>query len=500
MPSNENANSSVQPGSGATSTAIDNGTVIAAINAINAHITNPSGAHPATAIHYSGGNVWADGTANPATDVDAQLSKIITNLRPTTNGASGAHRLGSASIVGAINTIAAGTTYSILQALKLASNLEYGGGSAWADGTTTPAVSIETQLDNITSWLGGSLGGTGAGKISATAAGTRVTTTVSGQIGELDTSKGGLAQTNTWTVANTFSNLINANGASGDTNAAVKTAGTPTARKLLWETASTANAKVRLYASINLGFELTTNASWNGANWAKDTTGLVAAHMLFSSNLSSTACIRLLYYSNTSNATFADTDWTGEVRVKAPTSGGIGSARVTTIDGEDGSITTPAQTYVRWLPGLGGIEGDGTGWTIGDQGKLTINTSSPNKVVFPVKLPHGANVSAIDLWILPKNTGAVRPFPPPTVPSFTFWSSDPTTGGTSNLVSQADSTGSAAAYEALHSISTGAGITISNSANRYTLAFTPESGANASAFVFLGVKFTYTLTKTTFQD
>lgn len=60
---------------------------------------------------YAGGAAWADGTANPATTVEAQLDKVITDLA----GASGSAKIGGA----AINTtdLAAGTVQAQLSSI-----------------------------------------------------------------------------------------------------------------------------------------------------------------------------------------------------------------------------------------------------------------------------------------------------------------------------------------------------------------------------------------------
>lgn len=74
----------------------------ALLQAIHDHVVLASGAHAATAISYAGGGNWADGTTNPATTVEGQLDKIISDLAPST---------GSAKIGGAASgtDIAAGT-------------------------------------------------------------------------------------------------------------------------------------------------------------------------------------------------------------------------------------------------------------------------------------------------------------------------------------------------------------------------------------------------------
>lgn len=80
---------------------------------INAHINQASGAHAASAVSYAGGGNWVDGTTNPATTVEAQLDKIISDLVAT----AGAARIGAA----ASGNLPAGTVRSQLDALDATS-------------------------------------------------------------------------------------------------------------------------------------------------------------------------------------------------------------------------------------------------------------------------------------------------------------------------------------------------------------------------------------------
>lgn len=126
-----------------------------------------SGLKNASSLDYAGGPTWADGTTNPAASVESQLDKIISDLN-LTSGSGGSGRIGSSAIVGANDTIAAGTLASQLLLLKQASHIEYAGGPTWADGTTNPATLVESQLDKILTDIGGS---GGASKVGATTVG-----------------------------------------------------------------------------------------------------------------------------------------------------------------------------------------------------------------------------------------------------------------------------------------------------------------------------------------
>lgn len=102
-----------------------------------AHIADAVDAHLATAIGYAGGAVWADSTTNPATTVEAQLDKIITDLT-STSGNRGAGKL----------TMPAG--------------------SAWADGTVNGATRLDSFIARIISDLAGTGGLQKIGPLSST--------------------------------------------------------------------------------------------------------------------------------------------------------------------------------------------------------------------------------------------------------------------------------------------------------------------------------------------
>lgn len=91
---------------GSAPNSIASGTVLtqltALLTALQTHVNQTTGSHAATSISYAGGGNWADATTNPATTVEGQLDKIISDLSPST---------GSAKIGGAASgtDIAAGT-------------------------------------------------------------------------------------------------------------------------------------------------------------------------------------------------------------------------------------------------------------------------------------------------------------------------------------------------------------------------------------------------------
>lgn len=132
-------------------------------------------------LNFLGGPSWFDGTTNPATSINDQFKKIISDLA----GTGGAAKVG------------------------------FAGSGVWADGSTNPSTSIENQLDKIVLDLSAHTGAGGAAKIGFTPAGNLSSTRIDTALAELDTEKAGLALTNTFSAANTFSAGITISGAVG---------------------------------------------------------------------------------------------------------------------------------------------------------------------------------------------------------------------------------------------------------------------------------------------
>lgn len=133
MPSPSNPAQTVSPGPGPQQGGGGGGGGAVAA-ALLAHISDASGAHAASAISYAGDGTWADGTTNPAGNVETQLDKVIGDLG-TGDGAG---------------------------------KIQYNGGATWADGTTNPATTLGSQIDKIITDLAStaaSPGSSGADKI-----------------------------------------------------------------------------------------------------------------------------------------------------------------------------------------------------------------------------------------------------------------------------------------------------------------------------------------------
>lgn len=116
----------------------------ALLGALNAHVARAAGAHASSAIAYAGGGAWADASANPASTVDAQLTKLVADLA----AAAGAARIGAA----ASGNLPAGTVRSQLDALD-----------ATAVRTTVPNAFTAAQTVN------GAAGDTNAALLTTTA-------------------------------------------------------------------------------------------------------------------------------------------------------------------------------------------------------------------------------------------------------------------------------------------------------------------------------------------
>jgi hypothetical protein len=87
------------------------GTVKSQLDALLGFVNSAGGgATTAAAVSYAGGGSWADGTTNPATNVEAQLDKIVADLA----AAAGAARVGAA----ASGSIPAGTVRSQLDFVR----------------------------------------------------------------------------------------------------------------------------------------------------------------------------------------------------------------------------------------------------------------------------------------------------------------------------------------------------------------------------------------------
>lgn len=147
----------------------------------NTHVTGLAASTGAALVGYNGGGTWADGTTNPATTVEAQLDKVISDLAGAT---------GSAKI------------YSALQ--------DAGGGYSLSAGTLASQLLalITKQKDHETDTSAAHA----ASAIDFVPGGTLVATNVQTALEELRGDKGELSGNNAWTGTNSFAAQTTVNG------------------------------------------------------------------------------------------------------------------------------------------------------------------------------------------------------------------------------------------------------------------------------------------------
>lgn len=111
------------------------------VTQLAAHVNSGTG-HAAATITYAGGAAWADGTTNPATDVETQLDKILTDL----GAAGGAAKVyADASALAYQFGLTAGTLASQLVAIQ--AYLDAGPlGTSTATYTSTQTLTTERQV------------------------------------------------------------------------------------------------------------------------------------------------------------------------------------------------------------------------------------------------------------------------------------------------------------------------------------------------------------------
>lgn len=149
------------------------------LTTLDDHIDGTVGVHPASAIAYAGGPTWANGASNPATTVEAQLDKIVSDLvgngalkvginarsnwlDATLNAAgsvysaiekiitdlnatAGAARIGAAAVAGSPTSLVAGSVRSQLNALLTAVN-------ARANSALSETISGAWSFDAVTNF------------------------------------------------------------------------------------------------------------------------------------------------------------------------------------------------------------------------------------------------------------------------------------------------------------------------------------------------------------
>lgn len=212
------------------------------LSIVNGHVEGTTDKHAAGAITYDGSGTWAGSIAGlPSTTVNAALDAVVSHLAGTSTD-SGSERIGSGTITcptsGVTLTIGAASIHNQLTLLSDSENIGKGVSPAFADSSTIAAQNLNDWLD----WLVGNIAGTGgaglvgwtsgghfgaspsvqsafdqlmstsasddgAYKIGAEAKGDLATTSVRGQLDELDTGWAKLARANTFAGAQTFDDI-----------------------------------------------------------------------------------------------------------------------------------------------------------------------------------------------------------------------------------------------------------------------------------------------------
>lgn len=126
------------------------------LTTLDDHINGSVGVHPASAIAYAGGPTWADASTNPAATVEAQLDKIVTDLKSTTFGSSGANKTGIAARTAWLDATAnaAGNLYSAVEKIitdlvATAGAARIGAAATSQSPTSLSSGSIKSQLDAL---------------------------------------------------------------------------------------------------------------------------------------------------------------------------------------------------------------------------------------------------------------------------------------------------------------------------------------------------------------
>lgn len=143
-------------------------------------VTIVIGGSTAGTINYGGGPNWVDGTTNPATTVELQLTKIVTDLIAQANPLQdGAAKIGAAAI--AMTELAAGSIRSQLNTLASITGM-----ANWADGTTNPDTTRLIQIKKIITDLADSAGAScGSSRIGSEAIDQMASGTVRDQLTHL---------------------------------------------------------------------------------------------------------------------------------------------------------------------------------------------------------------------------------------------------------------------------------------------------------------------------
>jgi hypothetical protein len=427
--------------------------VVAAYNGL----INGSGNTLAAAfVTYAGGPNWRDGATNPATNAEAQLDKIITDIASITGGASGMHHAGCDAIAGGSGTIAAGTAYSVLSALKLSSNHEYAGSGLWADGTSLPASSQEAATDGIVSALA-SFGASGGGaKIGINAR----TNWLGGRTNPIATLFVALDKIITDLAEQTSGDdgmeRIGGQAVAGSPDSLSAGSSRSQANELL----TLVNARAKLSGATFSGGVIHNALATFNAGLVVDTDQTMAIN----------------------NATISGTPtFSGNVTLDGgatvPSGDTLTVAGAVSVTNTANTVTLASRDVDRSESGVG--YADPTHWLIGSDGLWRSQATTLCEYHESLGAPHGAVLKTYSVTYKGSAGHGALPANPPSVQII---KTNLATGSQTTVGSQTDPSASVGAFEAIHLITiSGMSETVNRTTHRYAVVIKSEFGANAQA-------------------
>jgi hypothetical protein len=265
-------------------------------------LANLGGSGGAAKIGMGARTSWGDGVLNSADTTFKAFDKLITDLtdQSTNNGAGGRigiNQMGNQSFSGL--SPGPGTIFQVFD--QIVDELAFGGTdhigigarSSWLGGRTNPGfVSLYAAIDKIITDLAATTASDdGAERIGAQAIGNLAAGSVRSQLSELDTEKGGLALSNSWSGIGSFNNFRRGIAVGDDLNS---TAADRDTTRVFLDVNLSASIRTRLMDFGGLGggthrtilyvvaadggitFELAQNALWSNttSQWTKDRTGV----------------------------------------------------------------------------------------------------------------------------------------------------------------------------------------------------------------------------------
>lgn len=208
--------------------------------------------------------------------------------------------------------VPAGAT-SVSLTSTAATDVTYGGGGNWADGTTNPATSVESQLDKIITDLAGA---TGTGKVQGSAVGSDLAAaTLASQISSLVTGWLKLNRANAVTALQSFNGADDQSFGWGVDTPPNNATGRP---KPIWYAVLDAGAgiKLRAYSTKKSGVMFTVNANVTGMSGSLVTYARDAAAWTDTSNadavrftLDAGGKLRFDSFAAHGSATWDDSSW-----------------------------------------------------------------------------------------------------------------------------------------------------------------------------------------------